>query len=177
MKNERLHFIKLGAAAMAALTTGLPNLASANRKDCDSRPIGLQLYTLGYAVEQDPAKVFALLAAFGYREVEALTYAKLAPSELRRHASNAGLLLRSAHLDFATKADPSDSLDIARQLGVVQVVSSVLPPTPQDVLMATGRLTISDFQRMAARAKSMIRGTECRYPWTWLNASSTISSA
>lgn len=141
---------------MAALTMGgLPSLASAKRRDCDVRPIGLQLYTLGDVVEQDPAKVFAQLVAFGYREVEALTYAKLTPAELHRQASNAGLLMRSAHLDFATEADPSSSLDIARQLGVIQVVSSMLPPTPQDLasfLAVTGRLTISDFQRIADRA-------------------------
>lgn len=140
---------------MATLAMGLPSLANAHSGNGAGRPIGIQLYTLGDAVAQDPAKVFAILAEFGYREVEGLTYAQLAPSALHRAALNAGLLLRSAHLDFATPADPASTLDIAQEMGLVQVVSSILPPTPQDIpsfLSKTGLMTISDFQRMADRA-------------------------
>lgn len=155
MKIDRRHFIKRSAAAVATLAVGLPSLASPLSKIGEDRPIGIQLYTLGDAVEQDPAKVFAMLADFGYREVEALTYPNLAPSALHRAALNAGLLLRSAHLDFATQVGPSATLDIAHDLGVIQVVSSVLPPTAEDVtsfLSKTGLMTIGDFQQIAARA-------------------------
>lgn len=155
MKNDRRHFMKQSAAAMATLAMGLPSLANAHRGNGEHHPIGIQLYTLGNAVQQDPAKTFALLADFGYREIEALTYPNLTPTALHRAALNAGLLLRSAHLDFATQADPAPALDIAGQLGIAQVVSSILPPTPQDLgsfLSKTGFMTVSDFQRMADRA-------------------------
>ncbi|WP_165589118.1 MULTISPECIES: sugar phosphate isomerase/epimerase family protein [Burkholderia] len=141
---------------MAAFSTGLPAVAGNKRPDGYCGPIGLQLYTLGDAVQQDPARVFAQLVSIGYREVEALTYANLTPSALRRHAANAGLLMRSAHLDFATATDVSRVFDIAHQLGVTQVVSSVLPPAPQDVgafITGTGSLTIDDFRRIAERAQ------------------------
>ncbi|KWN14700.1 hypothetical protein WT83_16545 [Burkholderia territorii] len=96
---------------MAALSTGLPAVAGNKRPDgyCG------QLYTLGDAVPQDPARVFAQLVAIGYREVEALTYANLT-SALRRHAANVGLLMRSAHLDFATSTDVSRVFDVAHRL-------------------------------------------------------------
>ncbi|MCA8030948.1 sugar phosphate isomerase/epimerase [Burkholderia cepacia] len=155
IKNRR-RFIKQGVAAMAALSTGLPAVAGNKRPDGYSGPIGLQLYTLGDAVQQDPARVFAQLVAIGYREVEALTYANLTPAALRHHAANAGLLMRSAHLDFATATDLSRLFDIAHQLGVTQVVSSVLPPVPQDFgsfIAGTGSLTIDDFRRIAERAQ------------------------
>ncbi|WP_185643524.1 sugar phosphate isomerase/epimerase [Burkholderia sp. Bp8990] len=156
MRQERRRFIKQGAAAMAAFSVGLPALAGDKRPDGYSGPIGLQLYTLGDAVQQDPARVFAQLYEIGYREIEALTYANLTPSALRRHAANAGLLLRSAHLDFATTTDVSRVFDIANELGVTQVVSSMLPPVPQDVgafIANTGSLTIDDFRRIAERAQ------------------------
>jgi len=156
MKEDRRRFMQQGAAAMAALSMGLPALAGEKRADRYCGPIGLQLYTLGDAVQKDPAGVLAKLVEIGYREVEALTFANLAPSALRRHAANAGLLMRSAHLDFASEADVSRTFDIAYQLGVTQVVSSVLPPTPQDVgsfIANTGSLTVDDFRRMAERAQ------------------------
>ncbi|WP_169728581.1 sugar phosphate isomerase/epimerase family protein [Comamonas composti] len=156
MQDQRRSFLKHGTAAIGSLTVGLSTQASTHHGTrVDRRPIGLQIYTLGSAVEKNPEASFSAIAKMGYGEIQALTYAHLAPADLRRAAVNAGLLLRTTHLDFSSNADPSALLEIAHQLGVVQVASSVLAPIPQAssaYLQTTGSMTVSDFQRVAERA-------------------------
>ncbi|WP_370681727.1 sugar phosphate isomerase/epimerase family protein [Comamonas sp. GB3 AK4-5] len=139
---------------MTGIALGLPGWAAKSPSPA-ARPIGLQLFTLGKAVERVPEAVLAQLAGFGYSEVEAIAYATLAPSALRRAAVQAGLQIRCAHLDFASQEDPSPAFDMAHELGVLQVASSVLPPTARSTLSALPLIdsaTVSDYQRIAARA-------------------------
>ncbi|WP_370681726.1 sugar phosphate isomerase/epimerase family protein [Comamonas sp. GB3 AK4-5] len=155
MHRARRHFLLQSAAAAAALAVGLPGWAATRCKLHPGRPIGMQLYSISRAVEKDPDAVFAQLVAFGYREVEAGKYARLAPSAVRHAAQKAGLLLRCARLDAANREDLSAEFDIAHDMGALQVASSVLPPEPQEVtsfLRTTDACKTSDYQRMAERA-------------------------
>jgi sugar phosphate isomerase/epimerase len=154
MHRERRQFLQQSVAAMTGLALGLPGQA-ADSPSPAARPIGLQLFTLGKAVEKAPEAVLEQLARFGYGEIEAIQYATLAPAALRRAAEQAGLLMRCAHLDFASQEDPSAALDVAHILGVKQVASGVLPPAALPKLSLaslSGALSVSAFQRIAARA-------------------------
>lgn len=118
-------------------------------------PVGIQLYTLGEAVYKDIGATFAMLAKAGYREVQALQYPNLAPSTIRREAANAGLNLRSAHLNFSDTNDIHALLDTAAQFGLTQVGSSILAPRAQDsgaFFSNIQNLNASDYQRIAERA-------------------------
>ncbi|MDR2325875.1 MAG: sugar phosphate isomerase/epimerase [Acidovorax sp.] len=155
MHSKRRHFLLHSAAAAAAAVIGLPASAVSRCKPCLDRPITMQLYTISRAVEKDPDAVFAQLAALGFREIEAGKYARLAPATVRHAAQQAGLLLRCARLDAANREDLSAEFEIAHEMGVLQVASSVLPPAPQEVtsfLHTTEACKLSDYQRMAERA-------------------------
>ena len=80
MQNQRRHFLQGSAASMAGLAIGLPSRAGS--RDAN-RPIGLQLFTLGKTLEENPGPSLAQLAAIGYREIEAGKYASLSPAALQ----------------------------------------------------------------------------------------------
>lgn len=158
MLKSRRTFLAHSALAVGALSLSLPAVAgstSSNRRP-RQRPVGIQLYSLGDAVATDTASVLAQLASFGYEELEAVTYETLAPSALRRYVRDAGLKLRSVHLEFSGEHDVGKLFDTAHQLGVDHVVSSVLSPSPSidsgTFVPMTGDLTADDFRRIAERA-------------------------
>lgn len=150
--SSRRTFLKQGVLAVGAMGAGLPVFASTTEHRLHRQPIGLQLYTLGDAVVTDTARSMDQLASFGYEELEAIAYPSLKPETLRRYADEAGLKLRSVHLEFSTTADVASLFDTAHRLGVTQVVSSVLSPSADIKNPDFGHLTADDFKRIAARA-------------------------
>jgi sugar phosphate isomerase/epimerase len=152
MLKSRRTFLKNTTLALATLGTGMPLLADARNERPARQPVGFQLYTLGDAVVIDTAAVLAKLASFGYRELEAISYANLPPETLRRRVDEAGMALRSVHLDFSGERDAEKLFDTAHRLGVNQVVSSVLSPSADDKHVNFNVLTADDFKRVAERA-------------------------
>jgi len=156
MLKSRRTFLAQSALAVGALGIGLPAMVGSSNRHPRHRPVGIQLYSLGNAVATDTARVLAQLASFGYEELEAVTYDTLAPAALRRYVQDAGLRLRSVHLEFSGTRDVSKLFDIAHQLGVDHVVSSVLSPSPSidssTFVPITGTLTADDFKKIADRA-------------------------
>lgn len=156
MLKSRRTFLAHSAFAVGALSVGLPALADPLDRRPRHRPVGIQLYSLGDAVATDTARVLAQLKSFGYEELEAVTYDTLSPSELRRQVNDAGLRLRSVHLEFSGERDVAKLFETAHQLGVEHVVSSVLSPSSSidsgAYVPMTGSLTIDDFKKIADRA-------------------------
>jgi len=159
MDSSRRKFLAHSSAlAVGAMSAGLPALAGAFAREGRHQrpPLGLQLYTLGDIVATNTADVMIMLASFGFKELEAVTYDTLPPWELRRHAEAVGLRLRSVHLEFAGDRDFGRLFGLAHQLGVGQVASSVLSPSPDQNNAAfvplTDALTVDDFKRIAERA-------------------------
>lgn len=158
---DRRRFLSSAALGAGALALHTQHFASAtqatggrNLKGYDG-PVGIQLYTLGAAVQKDIAATFAMLVKFGYREIEALEYADLAPATIRRAAADAGLLLRSAHLNFSPTDQIETLLDVAAAFGVTQVASSVLSPRAREhaaFFNNANTMSIDDFKRIADRA-------------------------
>jgi|HubBroStandDraft_4_1064222.scaffolds.fasta_scaffold80373_2 hypothetical protein len=60
-------------------------------------PIGLQLYTVGKEMEEDPRGTLKRVAAVGYKEVELSPLSKLKANELRQMLDEAGLTNPSGH--------------------------------------------------------------------------------
>lgn len=86
---------RLGAAAFAS--AWLPRFASANPLGL---PIGIQLYTVHEAMEEDPAGTLKKIREIGYGEVETAGFGKLSAKQFRQLLDAAGLACPSAHLQF-----------------------------------------------------------------------------
>jgi sugar phosphate isomerase/epimerase len=90
------------AALMAASALWGTDAWSAGRKkalfNLDSRPLGLQLYTLGSEFASDPDGMFAGLARIGYRRFECDLF-KMGKPAFRDAASRHGLSCTSVHLN------------------------------------------------------------------------------
>jgi sugar phosphate isomerase/epimerase len=116
---NRREFIYSSLAAMAALP--IVKLYAAT----ESKPIGLQMYTVRYLAEKDLAGVLSAVARIGYKEVELYWNLYSRPAaELRKMLDDHGLRAPSGHVDyngFETK------LDYARTLGFQYVVCPMLP--------------------------------------------------
>jgi sugar phosphate isomerase/epimerase len=69
-------------------------------------PVGIQLYTVKEAMQENPAGTLKKLREIGYREVETAGFGKLSARQFRGQLDEAGLGCPSAHLQF-------DNLDSA----------------------------------------------------------------
>ena len=88
-------------------------------------PVGIQLYTVGKPMNEDPAATLKQLYAIGYREVESAGMTKVSVKELRGMIDDAGLKCPSAHLQL-TADDLGPAFEDAHTLGAHFAVSSVL---------------------------------------------------
>ena len=88
-------------------------------------PVGIQLYTVGKPMNEDPAATLKQLYAIGYREVESAGMTKVSVKELRGMIDDAGLKCPSAHLQL-TADDLGPAFEDAHTLGAHYAVSSVL---------------------------------------------------
>jgi sugar phosphate isomerase/epimerase len=121
---SRRRFLALtgGAGVAAAAGSLFPRAALAGPLGL---PSGIQLYTVGKPLQEDPAGTLKQLHAIGYREVETAGSGKLSASELRSLIDAAGLTCPSAHLQL-TGADLDSAFADAHALGAHYAVSSVL---------------------------------------------------
>ena len=88
-------------------------------------PVGIQLYTVGKPMGEDPAGTLKQLYAMGYREVESAGMLKVTPKELRKMIDDAGLKCPSAHVQLAG-ADLGPAFEEANTFGAHFAVSSIL---------------------------------------------------
>jgi sugar phosphate isomerase/epimerase len=87
--------IRLGAATLAS--AALPRRTSANPL---GRPVGIQLFAVNKALQDDPAGTLQQLRAIGFGEVESAGFGSLSATQFRQLLDDAGLSCPSAHLTF-----------------------------------------------------------------------------
>jgi sugar phosphate isomerase/epimerase len=133
---SRRSFMCTAAAASCAAATGA--LAAAARRHRffagHDLPIGLQLYTLGDAPDQDLEETLQAVAKIGYRTVEGVGYMKHTAAQFRAALDRAGLSCPSTHVPLAADSGGGPSLadDIGalaadmHRLGVKYVVVPML---------------------------------------------------
>lgn len=108
-----------------------------------SAPLGLQLYTVRDLMAQDVAATLALVADAGYAEVEFAGYFDIAPADIRRLVTDAGLTAPSAHIGYGEFEEDVDRvIDHAAAVGHEFVV---IPAVPEDE-----RAILDDYRRHAA---------------------------
>ncbi len=120
-QSRRRFLTSAGAAAVGAAV--VPRSAWATPMGL---PVGIQLYTVGKPLEDDPAGTLKQLHAIGYREVETAGIGKKTTAkEMRKLLDDAGLKCPSAHLPL-TEPDLGPLFEQAKTLGATYAVSSVL---------------------------------------------------
>jgi sugar phosphate isomerase/epimerase len=96
------------------------------------RPVGIQLYAVGSALQENPAATLRSIKDIGYGEVETAGFAKLSAKEFRKLLDDAGLKCPSGHLQFDV-ANLGPTFEAAHTLGMQYVASgglraSLTPP-------------------------------------------------
>jgi len=88
-------------------------------------PIGLQLYTLGHAVDEDLDGALKQVAAIGYRTIEPAGYHGHSPAQLRAAADRAGLRCTSIHIQpRASGGAPGLDGDLAKLAADIHVLGA-----------------------------------------------------
>ncbi|MEJ0058324.1 MAG: sugar phosphate isomerase/epimerase [Terricaulis sp.] len=94
-----------------------------------AKKIGIQLYTLRAAMEQDVAGTLGRVADIGYDEVEFAGYFNTPASEIKRLLGTLNLTAPSAHVQPADMRDkPQEVIDAAKEIGHEYLVFPWLPP-------------------------------------------------
>jgi sugar phosphate isomerase/epimerase len=88
----------LGTSVAAAFAASLPVRSAEPLHRIES--IGLQLYTVRFALEKEFDATLAKVSAIGYREVEFAGYFNHSPKEIRAALDRFGLTAPSAHIDY-----------------------------------------------------------------------------
>ena len=112
---------QLGAAALAL--TWLPRRAFSNPL---GRPVGIQLYTVNVAMQDDPAGTLRKLREIGFGEVESAGFGKRSAKQFRQLLDDAGLACPSAHLQFDIN-NLGPTFEDAHALGAAYAASGSLP--------------------------------------------------
>jgi sugar phosphate isomerase/epimerase len=147
-QSRRRFLIRSSQIAAAAIASPLlSRSASANPL---GRPIGIQLYTVNAAMQEDPAGTLGKLRRIGFGEVESAGFGKLPAKQFRRLLDDAGLACPSAHLQF----DPDNlgpTFEDAHALGAQYATSGSLDALVRDSGSATAprAMTLDQAKRTA----------------------------
>lgn len=90
--------------------------------------IGVQLYTVREAMEDDPDRTLATIAEIGYRDIEFAGLYGLSAAEMRRRLDANGLVAVSSHHDLSVLGDGwQQAVDDAAELGQSLIVVPWIP--------------------------------------------------
>lgn len=159
----------LGCGLIAAATSGsVGAVARAPLFDRATRPLGLQLYTLGTEFARDDEGLFARLAALGYRRFQC-DLPRLEQPAFRAAAARHGLTAPSVHLDpVAFRPDAADGdgsaferlADRIALTGAVHAGPSIFPfpltalanlrePFAAAIARLSAAMSVDDWKRIA----------------------------
>ena len=141
---------RLGAAALAA--NWISRGACANPM---GRPVGIQLYTVNTAMQEDAAGTLKQLRDIGFAEVESAGFGKHSAKQFRKLLDDAGLACPSAHLQFDVD-NLGATFEDAHALGAAYATSgSLLPATSSKRVMSLddAKRTADLTNRIGAAAK------------------------
>jgi sugar phosphate isomerase/epimerase len=153
MSQNRRSFLRSLAGAASALVAGDATAATGVVRR-QALPMGLQLYTVRNAMQQDLPGTLARVAEIGYREVEFAGYFGRSPAEIRDLLERHHLRAPSTHIGYGELASGWDAvLRNAREMGHDFVTVPSLPGTER-ASVAGLRNVAAAFNRGAAEAKS-----------------------
>lgn len=87
------------------------------------KPIGIQLYTVREAAQEDFLGVLKQIADIGYKGVEPAGLHGHDPAEIRKVLDKLGMVCCSSHGPLVTADNLNEQADIARTLGYDTIIS------------------------------------------------------
>ncbi len=111
----------------AAFSLAAPFLFKTNMNAAPlNLPIGLQLYTVGKEMDDDPMGTLKQVAAIGYKDVELSPLAKMSTKDLKKALDDTGLKNLSGHYMLPDlMSSLQEKIDSAKQLGQEYMVVTV----------------------------------------------------
>ena len=151
-ESRRQFLIQSGRLAAVALATPWISARHAFSTPL-GRPVGIQLYTVKDAMQEDPAGTLKKIREIGFGEVETAGFGKLSAKQFRGLLDDAGLACPSAHLQF----DNLDSaFENAHVLGAQYATTGSLHASASDPNLAdtswTPSMNLDDAKRTARLA-------------------------
>ena len=123
----------LGTITAATLLRNKLAWASDNQRDAQKNnrkieKIGLELYTVRFAMKKDFEGTLAKVASVGYREVEFAGYLDHSPQDIRKILDRTGLAAPSAHVEYEFLGEKwPGALDAAKTIGHTYIVCPSIP--------------------------------------------------
>ena len=143
MTDRREFLTAMGAVGLTGagfLSSGYADAGVARRLD----RIGVQLYTVRGAMEENVERTLERVAAIGYSEVEFAGYFDLSPQQIRTALDENGLSAPAAHVPLEMLEDQWDSVvDLAGTVGHHHLVVPWIEPA--------NRTGLDDYRAMAER--------------------------
>jgi len=131
--SRRSLMARVGAGALAAMAEGPARAGGRRFFESAGLPIGLQLYTLGGALQTDLDGLLGQVAKIGYQTVELAGLLGRTPAQMRAAFDKAGLRCTSAHIpghasppDLSLDGDIGALIDSAHVIGFSHVVMPML---------------------------------------------------
>lgn len=122
---SRRHLLGKLTAGIAAIPFVNGGISPLNARSL-TMPIGLELYTVGKEMEDDPAGTLKKVAAAGYKEVELSPLSKIGAKDLKKMLGDNGLTNPAGHYMLTDLQKDLDSkIAFAKELGQHYMITSV----------------------------------------------------
>ncbi|MBX2952995.1 MAG: sugar phosphate isomerase/epimerase [Leadbetterella sp.] len=113
---SRRKFLKTTGMSALAAPVLLNSLSSCSTGEKDTKPFGIQLWTVKEDMAKDPLAVLNLLSDYGYRQIESFTGDKgpfwgMPAKEFQKVLGDLGMKMVSSHVDPRFTIDPASEDD------------------------------------------------------------------
>ncbi len=150
MRLTRREFL-IQSGAFSAVMLASHGLSHSAHSGPLARPIGIQLYAVNSAMQENPAGTLKSLREIGFREVETAGFGKLSAQEFRQLLDAAGLVCPSAHLPFdSTNLGPT--FEAAHALGTRYVASGSLRSSLRPPVTGSYAMSLDEAKQTAELA-------------------------
>jgi sugar phosphate isomerase/epimerase len=147
MRIMRRKLLTDSAAAVGAASVSLGARVAWPQAPAPNDSVGIQLWSVGAALQSDVDGTLRKLRAIGFKEVEPAGFAGLSAAELRKRLDDAGLIAPSAHLPLGEN-DLEAAFADAHTLGARYAVSATLRPGTGPLLPELTRAGAADAPRV-----------------------------
>ena len=156
MSISRRNFLSLGAGAAAAWLAGAGRLAAAAKPRDRKIPIGLQLYSVRHACQEDLPRVLEAVGQMGYQGVEFAGYYDRNAADLRKLLDQNGLECCGTHISLDALAGDAlkGTVEFNQTLGNRFLIVSWMPPSYAESVQSI-KDTAKVYNELAEKVKGL----------------------
>src|SRR3990172_6467736 len=156
MSISRRNFLSLGAGAAAAWLAGAGRPAAAAKPRDRKIPIGLQLYSVRHACQEDLPRVLEAVGQLGYQGVEFAGYYDRSAADLRKLFRSNGLECCGTHISLDALAGDAlkGTVEFNQTLGNRFLIVSWMPPSYAESVQSI-KDTAKVYNELAEKVKGL----------------------